>query len=747
MPLIETLPDALAHSLDLSRLRIAVAADITLSGDFGREWLLITDEALRVQADGAAEPRITLMLSDITGADAEALVGGGALMATIKGRRIELVRYTNAQQATFSRVASHLRELRTHREAVAQGKPSVLPELHADAKALKRCPRCRLLLEENSTSCPACVDKRKVLLRLMAYLRPHWKRALWVWFLMLLGMALNLVGPYLTKPLIDLSLAPPAGSPGHARATSLLWVVLGMLASGLGAQVIAIVRGRQVVLLGTTLTHQLRMQLYRHLQMLSLRYFDRAKVGQTIARVTQDTTALETVLLEGAQYFVVNILTLVGIGVVLLVMNWKLTLLVLIPVPVVLLASRIFWPKVVALWHRLYHVRGQLVSTVSDSVSGMRVVKAFAKEQDEIERFGTVSAAMQTADRNAELTLATFFPALSYITSTGTLLVTYFGGLQVIDAHISTGTLMAFTVYLSMFYGPLQWLSRIADWMARSLASSARVFEVLDTVPDVREAADAVAMPRIAGSIVFDKVVFGYDKHKPALKEVSFTVSPGEMVGLVGHSGAGKSTLINLICRFYEVDAGSIRIDDVDIRRISQHDLRSQIGVVLQESFLFNGTIAENIAYARPQASAQDIICAAKAANAHDFIVGKADGYDTLLGERGQTLSGGERQRIAIARAILHDPRVLILDEATASVDTDTEKQIQEAVARLVKGRTTFAIAHRLSTLRNADRLIVLKDGTIVETGTHVELLARKDGEFARLVTMQQAMSQIVEIG
>jgi ATP-binding cassette subfamily B protein len=328
----------------------------------------------------------------------------------------------------------------------------------------------------------------------------------------------------------------------------------------------------------------------------------------------------------------------------------------------------------------------------------------------------------------------------------GSLLVTYFGGLEVIHGELSTGTLMAFTAYLWMFYGPLQFLSRIADWMARSLASSARVFEVLDTTPDVREAADAVAMPRLGGEIAFDNVVFGYDKHKPALKGVSFTVKPGEMVGLVGHSGAGKSTLINLICRFYEVDDGRVLIDGVDIKKVRQTDLRSQIGVVLQDSFLFNGTIAENIAYAKPDATPEDVIAAAKAANAHDFIIGKPDGYDTLLGERGQTLSGGERQRVAIARAILHNPRILILDEATASVDTDTEKQIQEAVQRLVKGRTTFAIAHRLSTLRNADRLLVLKNGTIAETGTHEELLAKEGGEFARLVKMQQEMSQIVEV-
>jgi ATP-binding cassette subfamily B protein len=727
---------------------LAVSTDLTLDGRFGEEWLVLTSDRLLVFAASGGAPRLDLPLAKVDAPTIDSLIGGGAVMVTVDGTTVEVARFTHACRRRMGRAAKYLTDLEKCRRDTAAGKPPAKPPvLEPDTEDRHRCPKCHLLLPEGTKVCPACLNKGRALLRMLSFLRPYWRETLLVWALMLAGLGLSLVSPYLTRPLVDRVLAPAAAAaPAPERVALLGWLVLGLLAAQVLGQAVNVVRGRLLVRLGTRLSHDLRVRLYAQLQFLSLRFFDKHPVGAMIARVTQDTSSLESVLVDGMQYFVVNMLTLVGIGVVLCVMNWRLTLFALIPVPLVLVLSNLFWKHVISLWHRYWHYRSRLTASVSDTLSGKRVVKAFAKETEEIERFEQHSRNMLAADSAAEQTWTTLFPILWFIASTGSLLVWYLGGRQVLGGALTLGTLMTFLAYLGMFYGPLQFLSRIADYLARSLTSAERVFEILDSDSDVQDADDAVPLPALQGRVEMRGVTFGYEPHKPVLNKVSLDVAPGEMIGLVGRSGAGKSTTINLICRLFDPQEGAILVDGVDLRKMRQKDLRSQIGVVLQDTFLFNGSIAENIGYAKPDASREEVMAAAKAANAHDFIVNKTDGYDTRVGERGQMLSGGERQRVAIARAILHNPRILVLDEATASVDTDTEKQIQEAIGRMVKGRTTFAIAHRLSTLRNATRILLLKEGEVAELGTHQELLEKK-GEFSRLVEMQKELSSVMAVG
>ena len=382
------------------------------------------------------------------------------------------------------------------------------------------------------------------------------------------------------------------------------------------------------------------------------------------------------------------------------------------------------------------------IDCVPPVVTGIRVVKAFSQEPHEVKRFGVRSQEVSQATYVAGSLDATYFPLLSLVSMLGTFFVWYFGGLGVMNESLSFGVLMAFLAYLGMLYGPLQMLTQFGNFMNRAFTAAQRIFEITDADQELYEDADAVQLNAPRGAFEFDKVTFGYVKDRPVLKGVEVKVEAGEMIGLVGRSGVGKTTMTNLICRFYDVEEGAIRIDGVDLRKVRLRDLRRHIGIVPQESYLFDGTVAENIAFGKPDATKEEIIRAAITANAHGFVMRLPDGYDSRVGEGGSRLSGGEKQRIAIARAILHEPKILILDEATSSMDTETEELIQEALARLVKNRTTFAIAHRLSTLRNADRLLVIDDGKVAEFGTHGELLA-SNGIYSKLVETQSKLSAI----
>ncbi|MDD9975926.1 MAG: ABC transporter ATP-binding protein, partial [Candidatus Poribacteria bacterium] len=526
-------------------------------------------------------------------------------------------------------------------------------------------------------------------------------------------------------------------------ATIALAVAIGtLLAAQVISSIFAIFQGRLAAWLTFRISANIRSHVYQHLHNLSIRFFDKRTTGTVISHITEDSERLQDFMLEGLSFLAVQVFLFFGIGGILFWMNWKLACFILIPIPIIVFGAGWFWKKVRSLWHRAWRRRSKLFDVVNDSVSGIRVVRAFGQQRGEVNRFAYANIDARDYETNAEMIWATYYPPLMSAIQLGSLIVWYVGGLDVLTGTMSLGTLMTFHGYLMRFYEPMRYISPLINWASRSMTAAERLFEVIDSQPEQLDDGNLKAMPNITGEVRFHNMTFGYDSHKPVLRDINLHVQPGEMIGLVGHSGAGKSTLINLICRFYTPDSGQLEIDGEDIKQINLKDLRQQIGVVLQEPYLFSGTIAENIAYAHPDAKMEDIITAAKAANAHEFIVKFPDGYDTEVGERGGRLSGGERQRISIARAILHNPRILILDEATSSVDVETEKKIQQAIDRLVQNRTTFAIAHRLSTLRNADRLFVIEKGRGVECGSHEELMEQQ-GIYYKLVETQREAANI----
>ena len=729
MSFLDTLPENISVE---EPVRVCASADLLPDGSFGKQWLLVTNENILVFTDGEVPTkRIELTLNELESTKVDSVVGGGVLEANRNGETIELVRYTNASAKKFSAIAKALEKWTKGEEA----------ELETEEE--RKCPRCGLPLEEGTDVCPACLPKRKTALRLVQYLVPHWKQAIGLSVMALLSTALGLVPPYLNRPLIDIVLAPQGDAPPPEERLSLLGIlVLILLFSYILTSALSAAQGWLSAWLGNSISHDIRSKLYQHLQFLSLRFYDKRQLGTVISRVNQDTGRLQEFLVWGSQDLAINFLLLIGIGVVLFVMNWKLALFVLIPAPAVSVLSTTFWKLIRLYMHRFFHRWSRLNAILNESLSGLKIVKSFAQERREVDRFSTRSADLAVTGTQAERTWALLFSGFSVLLMVGTLLVWYVGGRDVLFGRMTLGTLMAFLMYTAMFYRPIRFMSQLINWSSRSITAAERVFEIFDVRPEIQDAKDAVEIPEIQGRVEFRNVTFGYEPNKPVLKNINFEVKSGEMIGLVGHSGAGKSTIINLLCRFYDVDEGEILIDGLPIRQIRLEDLRRQIGIVPQDMFLFSGTIAENIAYAKPSATREEIIRAAKVANAHDFILRKPDGYETILGEGGGGLSAGEKQRIAIARAVLHNPRILILDEATSQVDVETEKQIQEAIAELVKGRTTIAIAHRLSTLKNADRLIVIKEGEIVEMGSHEELLS-KEGEFHRLVQMYQEVAKV----
>lgn len=576
-----------------------------------------------------------------------------------------------------------------------------------------------------------------LILRMMRYLRPYRRQAIWSYGALILAILLQLAVPLLVRQIINSAITA-----GDRRFLGL--AAAGIVLVTLGQSTFMYTRSYWLQYLAERVAFDCRNEMYMHLERLSFSFYDTAQTGQLLSRATEDVNNIRRFFMFGLRMAVQSSLLLIGVTIIMLRLNWQLALLALSTVPFMLWVTLWFSTSIRPLFLRAQTQFGVAMNALQENLAGVRVVRAFAREDFEIAKFERETTALYDRQMDAARRWTFVFPMMSFITGLGTAIIIAYGGSAAIRHDLQVGTLLAFYLYLNMLAEPVRNVGWIVNNVARAQASAERVFEVLDKKPQIFSPTNPFLPSEVIGHVVLDHVQFAYSrKSRDVLRGVSIDAPPGSVTALLGATGSGKSSIIQLLPRFYDVTDGTIRVDNVDVRDWDLAILRKNVGLVLQETFLFSVSIRENIAYGNDDATEEQVVAAAKAAQAHDFIVTLPSGYDTLLGERGVNLSGGQKQRLAIARALLLNPRILILDDATSSVDMETEYEIQRALNLLMEGRTTFIIAQRLSSVRNADQICVLSEGQIVERGTHAELLAR-GALYTELYDLQMRDADIV---
>lgn len=729
MKLMYGLPDADRHALEAvcGSEKLMYCVPFNIEGDrFVRGYLAITDKRIYKLLDGEV-----LLTVNIEGSDdfrVEVMYGSCGFYVRTDGVSRLVCRFISgrnlARYSVIVRACEILAE--THNTTPVTND---LPE--------RFCPKCGRPYVNNTTICPYCMDRLEVYRKMFAMTRGLRLMMCFPFIVAVFSVVFSFVVPWIEGQAVNNYLEPLSGTE-RGTMHGFILIVLAIVSIDLFQRALGVMQSRLSAVSGNRFIMMLKNILYEKLESLSLSSLQRRSTGDLMGRVNSDTSVMQDFVTNQLPNIFVQGVSFIVAMIVMLAINPLMCLFIFVPVPFSVFLIKKFWTTMDMKNRRGWNLESKVNRQLQDIFSGIRVVKCFGQEKREIERFreSSLKSAKQT-EQNERL-FDTFFPLVTFAIRLGSYLILLYGNLLLFDGAMKLGTLHQINAYANIVYAPLVWMTSVPRNISRFLTSASKVFEILEETPEVGD----IGLPidiRIEGEINVKNVTFGYESYNPVLSNVSADIKPGEMIGIVGHSGSGKTTLINLIMRLYDVNTGAIEIDGVNIKDISQEVLRSQMGVVLQETFLFAGTIRDNIAYACPNATDEMVIEAAKTANAHDFIMDLPQGYNTAVGAGGHSLSGGEKQRIAIARAIIHNPKILILDEATAALDTETEKLIQDALKKLVRNRTTLAIAHRLSTLRNADRLLVLDHGKVAEFGTHSELLENR-GIYYKLVMAQQKL-------
>ncbi len=705
-----------------------ISADFNLNSKYGESALVVTNGSLLCVENSTDSEGFSVSLSDIEKINVRRMYGNASIYINDKKR----LRFSFASIAAMEAAVQYIRSINEgeDRDCALDIVKNVIE------KQKLFCSKCGRSLLYPGADCTNCQGKGKMYKRLWHYIKPQRLRLFVCMVLSIFITVVNLVPPYITKMLVD-DVIP------NSNLNLLYTLVLVLVVVHLLQAVLGTIRLRIMRRASDTMVTALRNDVYEKAQHLTVDFYDKIGSGSIYSRISGDTSTLNMFMMRISQEAVIQFFTMIGIIVVMFTLNWKLAFLSLLPVPLVAIGARIFRLKIRPLYHKLWVRWSAVCDVVSDALPGIRVTKAFTGEEDSVENFKNHTNQWYKVSKKAA-TVGSIYPhAVTFFVTCGSLVIWGIGGGWAINnpTIMSAGLLVSFISYASMFYNPVSFFANLSDSYSNALTSAERLMDILDAEPE-EDTGKGNLVDGFKGRIEFKNVSFSFDKTVKTLDNINLVIEPGDIIGVVGTTGAGKSTLINLILRYYNKYEGQILVDGQNIKDIDLKSYRKQIGFVQQEPIMFRKTIFKNIALSNPKASVEDVIKAAEVANAHGFITHLPDGYDTMLGERGVGLSGGERQRLSIARAVMKNPSILIFDEATASVDSETEHLIQEAIERLISGRTTIMIAHRLSTLRRANKIIVMEKGKIIEAGSHEELIAKK-GKYFNLVEIQNLSDEI----